>query len=506
MKQKVLSAHPMPQAVTFWRDSIDALQRKQDADFLTCLLAGRYARSIRLGKTDHLVVNVNAKWGTGKTYLLDRWSADLEESGWTVLRFNAWEQDYAHDPLMSFVSTLNQQIREKSKTGSSVAAASKKFGVALAKHLVPVLAKNTARIGATFVLGALGDALVARGIDGLSDAATAEAVKNASSNSEKAAKRLLAREEGISIHLASFKAALEKFALSCSSVQSKPTPLVLLVDELDRCRPNFAIDLLEVLKHVFSVPGVYAVVATDSEQLAHTAEGAYGSGFDGTGYLRRFFDLQYLLPEPERQAIAYYVLSIQELHEDVALIAPMAILGAGPGAQKHVYRRFGPANGEESDQASARAMIVAAIAETLELSNREISRMVELMRAVLDSHTSLRTTPPQKLHFFYLAALAGVFLKNSKAILSREDTRALLSGNRSDTQQVAFFSSKNSQKTVADIFDLYLIRDSENLSLENYERDPLGSEIHRSFIYDPSSFARLKNYPLLVARCGQLSN
>ncbi|MGC1172226.1 KAP family P-loop NTPase fold protein [Polaromonas sp.] len=494
----------MPQLLSYWRDSVDALGRKADADFLTQLLAGRYARSRRLKKPDHLVININARWGTGKTYLLDRWSADLEESGWTVLRFNAWEQDYAHDPLMSFVSSLNRQIREKGKVGSNVSTAAKKFGVAFAKHLVPVIAKNTAKIGATVLLGGMGDVLVARGLQALDADITAELASGASSGAEKVAKALLAREEGVSVHLKQFRDALEKFALSCAVSEGRFTPLLLLVDELDRCRPNFAIDLLEVLKHVFSVPGVYAVVATDSEQLAHTAQGAYGAGFDGAGYLRRFFDLQYLLPEPERQAIAYHVLVNEVLHEDPSFIVPTVLLRAGGNDPDRVYRRLDFVQGVRSDQASASAMIVAAIAETLNLSNREMARMVELMRAVLDSHASLTVSPQIKLHFFYLASLCGVFISDAKAIQSIEATRRLLAGAKA-AAEVAFFSSKRVQKSVVEIFNQYQFSDLRVLSSENLENDPLLDEIRSSFEHDKFSFSRLKQYPLLVARCGQLS-
>lgn len=72
---------------------------------------------------------------------------------------------------------------------------------------------------------------------------------------ENAAERMLKEAQAVKHNLASFKTALEKYAATVSP----KNPVVLLIDELDRCRPTFSIDLLEVLKHVFSVAGIYSV-------------------------------------------------------------------------------------------------------------------------------------------------------------------------------------------------------------------------------------------------------
>ena len=366
-----------------------------------------------------------------------------------------------------------------------------------------MLAKNFMRVGATVVLGGVGDALVSHGAN-LSIAETLEELlDSASSGAEQAAKKMLAKEEGITVHLAKFRDALEKFALSCSQGGAAPKPLVLLVDELDRCRPNFAIDLLEVLKHIFSVPGVYSVVATDSDQLAHTAQGAYGAGFDGAGYLKRFFDFQYLLPEPERQAMAYHLLVAQGIDTDPVLITPLAILRSPNSEPNSVYRRFGPIGTSENDVQAARAMIVAAISETLELSDREMRRVVELLRAVVDSNEAQDFVPKTKLHFFYLACLCGVFLKDSKAILSVAATRLLLAGTSATSQKVAFFSSIKRSKTVAQVFEFYQIPDPNQFDFDR-RMDPLQEEIVQQ-LFDRNSFEQVKKYHSLVARCGQIS-
>lgn len=76
--------------------------------------------------------------------------------------------------------------------------------------------------------------------------------------------------------------------------------LIFFIDELDRCRPSFAIELLETIKHLFSVPGVIFVTSLDKSQLSHSVATIYGEKMDTTGYLRRFFDLDYKLPSPDK--------------------------------------------------------------------------------------------------------------------------------------------------------------------------------------------------------------
>jgi hypothetical protein len=76
-----------------------------------------------------------------------------------------------------------------------------------------------------------------------------------------------------------------------------PVPLVVVVDELDRCRPDYALALLEVVKHFFSVPNVHFVLGVNLEALAHSVRARYGSGIDAERYLRRFVSLSVHLPD-----------------------------------------------------------------------------------------------------------------------------------------------------------------------------------------------------------------
>jgi hypothetical protein len=72
--------------------------------------------------------------------------------------------------------------------------------------------------------------------------------------------------------------------------------LVLFIDELDRCKPDYAVRLLERIKHYFSNDLVTFVFSVNLDELQHTIKRYYGNEFDACRYLDRFFDLRISLP------------------------------------------------------------------------------------------------------------------------------------------------------------------------------------------------------------------
>ena len=83
-------------------------------------------------------------------------------------------------------------------------------------------------------------------------------------------------------------------------IVEKAEKLVVFIDELDRCKPSFAIEMLERIKHYFDDERIIFVVSLNKEQLIHTISNYYGSEFDATRYLNRFFDVSINLPEISR--------------------------------------------------------------------------------------------------------------------------------------------------------------------------------------------------------------
>ena len=90
--------------------------------------------------------------------------------------------------------------------------------------------------------------------------------------------------------LEGFRECLETF----SPEEGNGKPLVVFIDELDRCRPDFAVNFLERVKHVFDVPSLVFVMAVNRKELASVVKSFYGCG-DGEKYLEKFFDLVFHL-------------------------------------------------------------------------------------------------------------------------------------------------------------------------------------------------------------------
>ena len=100
--------------------------------------------------------------------------------------------------------------------------------------------------------------------------------------------------------LRAFKTLLEELAAELARANND-LPLVVVIDELDRCRPSYAVELLETAKHLFTVDHVVFVLALNRLELAHSICAVYGSGFDADGCLRRFFDVYFPLPDSKRE-------------------------------------------------------------------------------------------------------------------------------------------------------------------------------------------------------------
>ena len=131
----------------------------------------------------------------------------------------------------------------------------------------------------------------------------------------KATELALENHKTIKNSIEDFKNSMRAF-IEHISKEDIEIPIYILIDELDRCRPNYAIELLERIKHLFDVKGLVFIIATDSKQLSHSINAVYGSKFKSEQYLKRFFDREYTLDEPELYDYSYFLLDKYNILED----------------------------------------------------------------------------------------------------------------------------------------------------------------------------------------------
>lgn len=230
------------------------------------------------------VVNLEAPWGQGKTTFLEMWRHQLRANGTQSLYFNAWETDFSSDPLIALIGELSAEMESlnvsKSSSAGKQLAKLKKIGARVAIRSLPALVKA----------GTLGILDLSEVTEEMIAAAT-----------ERIAEEELKRYEEARKSIDKFRHELEIFAAKLGKASEQTDPLVIIVDELDRCKPDYAIRVLETVKHLFSVRGVFFLVATDSKQLSNAIKHVYGLDAAADDYLRRFFDLSVSLPVPSAE-------------------------------------------------------------------------------------------------------------------------------------------------------------------------------------------------------------
>ncbi len=95
--------------------------------------------------------------------------------------------------------------------------------------------------------------------------------------------------------LTSFKELLSDLPTYLHNGKGKP--LVIIIDELDRCRPTYAVEVIEKIKHLFSVKNVVFVLVMNKKQLEESIRCVYGREIDAHIYLQKFINLETTIPK-----------------------------------------------------------------------------------------------------------------------------------------------------------------------------------------------------------------
>ena len=223
--------------------------------------------------TDLNVFSLVAPWGGGKTYFIQNLIRIMEEDSINIL-YNAWESDFYDSPLIPLLVELLNKLEH------SYEMTELEEDIKSVKEIVKkICSKTSFQAGFNFK------------------------VVNCSVNFDPGKKML----ESEYLEL---KDSIKEFRSKLKSIQEKlKKKIIIFIDELDRCHPIYTIKTLEVIKHFFGIKDIVFVLAVDKLQIENSVRTIYGiNEGQENGYLRKFIDVEFQLPEPYTEALILFHL------------------------------------------------------------------------------------------------------------------------------------------------------------------------------------------------------
>lgn len=266
----------------------DKFDRAKYAKFLTNYL-------INKSKEENYVLNLNATWGAGKTWFLKKWFTTIKDKH-PAIYIDCWKNDHSKDPFLAVMSAISNGLDELVEKEYKKDSLSSK-GVLLIKSVAPEIAKGLIK---KFL-----------GLD--TDEITKVLDDDDSSSISEVGGQLVS--ELIKLHekandtLDEFKLTVSNYLDVIDLESPRNLPLFVFLDELDRCRPTYAIETLETVKHIFDMKRVVFIIATDKEQLQHSIRAVYGNDFNSSKYLDRFFNRTVTLQQKSNEEFIEHKLT-----------------------------------------------------------------------------------------------------------------------------------------------------------------------------------------------------
>ncbi|MFV0408133.1 MAG: P-loop NTPase fold protein [Paracoccus sp. (in: a-proteobacteria)] len=232
---------------------------------------------------DPTVTALDGPWGSGKSHFLKRrvGAHQLENRGRAAtVYFDAFANDFLNDPLIGLTGAIAERLPDAKPN------ALKAVKGAAAKLVRSILRMTAAAVtaGATEITGPAPDAMIANG----------------GKEADKAIDVFWRRAEGRKAAMQQFQKALEQLTAPSASDQDDTKPLIVVIDELDRCRPDYALAVLKTIRHFFSVPHAHFVLGVNLDALEHMVRARYGAGRG----CRRLSEAVYFLVDAASQDLA----------------------------------------------------------------------------------------------------------------------------------------------------------------------------------------------------------
>lgn len=220
-----------------------------------------------------LLISLNGKFGSGKSTFFEMWRAELESEEprrFSTIVLNAWDADFERDALLSIISAFVRHF--ESQGNESDIESLKEIGGKLGKFGL-----------------AIGNQIVAKvtGVD----------FQAAQEKAEPRKPGVFARE-CFDRYVDRQKAFENLKSILREMIAEAGTPILVMVDELDRCRPDYAVEYLETIKHIFDLKELVFVLGIDKATLKSSVSALFGGGLDFNEYYRKFVHRNISLPQP----------------------------------------------------------------------------------------------------------------------------------------------------------------------------------------------------------------
>ncbi len=207
-------------------------------------------------QTPHTLL-LDADYGMGKTFFSTRFAQYLIKEKIDTVYFSAWENDYMSEPFISFSKEIVSYIHKKYKTKKWLSKVANLF-----EKIEKVISSTSIRFCRVQV-------------------SSADLIK-------------AFKQETDSIK--EFKKELTDFI---DKLEKKK--LVIIVDELDRCRPDYAMKTLECIKHFFDIEGLFVIIPTNKQALHDSTTALFGITQETEHkecYFQKFFNDERKLKKP----------------------------------------------------------------------------------------------------------------------------------------------------------------------------------------------------------------
>lgn len=230
---------------------------------------------------ENVVVALDAPWGEGKSTFIKMWKGHVEfqrEKKLKTIYFDAFANDYQKDPFIALSAELYEMISDEDINKQEEFKEK-------ATNAIKAMSRGALKIGVKALTGGIVDGTVL-------DSSNNEISDLFSEQIDTVIADRLQNSKEDKSSLEHFKEYLQSFALE----NDEENPIIFIIDELDRCRPDFALELIEQIKHIFSVKGIAFLLVLNRNQLEASVKARYGNDINASQYLQKFVNLWFNLP------------------------------------------------------------------------------------------------------------------------------------------------------------------------------------------------------------------